>query len=612
MSNKTEHIFQAGDVLKRNKGTLKILSQCYKVNNSVQKNKAYEYECLDCGNRDVIIENNLKRGNGCNCCAGNKIVKGINDMWTTNPEMAKMLKNPKDGYSLMKASNKKVDWICPICGETILQRKPSQIYRDGHISCPRCSDGISYANKFMYAFLKEIKIKAEREPHFDWLPNRPFDFVVEDLKLIIEMDGCLGHGVRDYKGNKDIEGQKIDLLKEQKAYENGYQVIRIDCKYKEVDNRFDYIKNNVINSKLISILNLDVKTIDWLSISRGSENSYVYIACELYNNGMKRTKEIANYLDLTSATIISYLKRGTKYGWCAYDPKNTERISSKGIPKVYNRGDKVLQIDITTSMIINEYDCLSDVDKVDGFRSSNVSNCCRGRTKQARGFLWMFKKSYSEELLKERINNIKRINYKCCIKQFRLDGTLVKEYLSIKDAERETGILNTGISKCCKKGNGQYCGFMWRYSDEVGDKIEPYVYPTSRPVLKISPETGEILKKYSSVKEAASKCNTSPCHISSVCKGKRLTAGGYIWKYEDDYKNIEIVSVKRPYESLGRAVCQYDKDMNLLNIFKSLKIAEDTTGIKKTNIWNCCKMLSKTAGGYIWRYADEVDNIKSA
>ena len=46
------------------------------------------------------------------------------------------------------------------------------------------------------------------------------------------------------------------------------------------------------------------------------------------------------------------------------------------------------------------------IDKVDEFRSSNVSDCCRGRTKQAYGFLWMFKKSYSEELLKERIKNI--------------------------------------------------------------------------------------------------------------------------------------------------------------------------------------------------------------
>lgn len=534
MSISTKHIYQIGEILKQRSGTIKILSHEYRNDKNNWKYKIYKYKCLDCGNEDVIRESNLKRGQGCNCCAGNKIVKGINDMWTTNPEIAKMLKNSEDGYKLTKASNKKVDWICPTCGETILQRTPNQIYRDGRVSCPRCSDGISYANKFMYAFLKEANIKIKREPHFEWLPNRPFDFVVEDFKLIIEMDGCLGHGVRDYKGNKDIEGKKIDLLKDQKAIENGYKVIRIDCKYREVDNRFDYIKNSVIKSGLIDILNLDINTIDWLSISCSSENSYVYTACKLYNNGMKRTKEIADYLDLTYATIISYLKRGKKYGWCAYDPKRTERISSKGIPKIYNRGDKVLQIDIITGKIINEYDCLSDIGKIYGFNISNISDCCKGRIKQAYGFIWIFKNLYNKELIEEKINNTKRINYRCRVKQFRLDGTLVKEYLSIKDAERETGIVNSGISKCCKKGSGQYCGFMWRYSNEVGNKIEPYIYPTSKAVLKINPQTGEILEKYLSVKEASINCNISACHISSVCKGKRKTAGGYIWKYADE------------------------------------------------------------------------------
>ncbi len=531
MSVSTKHIYQIGETLKQRSGTLKILSQDYKVNKNNCKYKIYKYKCLDCGNEDTIRESNLERGQGCNCCSGNKIVRGINDMWTTNPEMAKMLKNSEDGFNLMKASNKKVDWICPICGDVILQKTPNQIYRDNRISCPRCSDGISYANKFMYAFLKETDFKVTREPRFEWLPNRPFDFAIENLKLIIEMDGCLGHGVRDYKGNKDIKGKKIDLLKEQKANENGYKVIRIDCKYRSVDNRFDYIKNSVINSGLINILNLDANKIDWLSISCNSENSYVYMACELYNSGMKRTKEIADCLDLTYATIISYLKRGRKYGWCTYDPKNTARISSKGIPKIYNRGDKVLQIDIVTGTVINEYDCLSDINKVYGFTISNISECCKNHIKQAYGFLWMFKGSYSEDLMRERISNIKRINYKCRVKQFSLDGIFIKEYSSIKDAERETGIINSGISKCCKNGNGQYCGFMWRYSNEVGNKIKPYVYPTSRAILKIDPETDIILEKYLSIKQASNISNIHSCHISEVCKGKREKAGGYIWKY---------------------------------------------------------------------------------
>ena len=51
-----------------------------------------------------------------------------------------------------------------------------------------------------------------------------------------------------------------------------------------------------------------------------------------------------------------------------------------------------------------------------------------------------------------------------------------------------------------------------------------------KPVARLDKKTGEILEVFSSVTEADQKyhCNR---HISSVCQGKRRTAGGYGWKY---------------------------------------------------------------------------------
>ena len=42
--------------------------------------------------------------------------KGINDLWTTCPEVAQLLLNPEDGYKLTKSSGKHVDFKCPNCG----------------------------------------------------------------------------------------------------------------------------------------------------------------------------------------------------------------------------------------------------------------------------------------------------------------------------------------------------------------------------------------------------------------------------------------------------------------------------------------------------------------
>lgn len=44
---------------------------------------------------------------------------------------------------------------------------------------------------------------------------------------------------------------------------------------------------------------------------------------------------------------------------------------------------------------------------------------------------------------------------------------------------------------------------------------------------------------------------------------------------------------------------------NILNRFDSIKIAMEKTGIHKTTISQVCRGLVKTAGGYIWKYAEK-------
>jgi len=48
---------------------------------------------------------------------------------------------------------------------------------------------------------------------------------------------------------------------------------------------------------------------------------------------------------------------------------------------------------------------------------------------------------------------------------------------------------------------------------------------------------GKFIAKYDSILEASKISKANDRHISDVCKGKRKTTGGYVWKY-DDNKNI--------------------------------------------------------------------------
>lgn len=54
----------------------------------------------------------------------------------------------------------------------------------------------------------------------------------------------------------------------------------------------------------------------------------------------------------------------------------------------------------------------------------------------------------------------------------------------------------------------------------------------TRTVVQLS-KTGEVIRAWSSMTEAAKQFGTSSQNISAVCNGRRRTAGGYIWRYSN-------------------------------------------------------------------------------
>lgn len=63
----------------------------------------------ECGHPFPATVSRRSKGKGCIYCVKKnpKVLVGFNDMWTTNPDLAKLLANPEDGYELGEFSNKK-------------------------------------------------------------------------------------------------------------------------------------------------------------------------------------------------------------------------------------------------------------------------------------------------------------------------------------------------------------------------------------------------------------------------------------------------------------------------------------------------------------------------
>ena len=284
----------------------------------IHHNKNNTHEC-------VIIPDIFKRKPYCPVCSGRQIVTGYNDFNTLYPDLSKYLLNYEEGYNVGKSSKEEKELLCPCCG--FIFNKRIDLFVISGFTCPKCSDGYSYPNKFIFNSLFQIKDIFdifEREYSPKWckfkLNNKVkrgiYDiyFVLHNKKYIIEMDGAFHNNDNKMNGLSKETLQYIDKEKDRLANENNIEIIRIDCNY-ENNDRYEYIKNNILNSKLNTIIQLD--SIDFEKSNVESLNSYVILACELWNNGLS-VGEIKNKLNLCSATINKYLKNGSKYGICNY------------------------------------------------------------------------------------------------------------------------------------------------------------------------------------------------------------------------------------------------------------------------------------------------------
>lgn len=310
---KREYLYKEGEIISTNTGKIKILDKIH-----IKSEKGYKYECLIDGYIGEIRERHLEEKVGCSCCSGRSIVEGINDIPTTAPFMVRYFQDGIEEAKLYtKRSMKSIYPICPDCGRIRSEKVIiDNIYRNHSIGCS-CNDGKSYCEKFMFNILEQLNIDFEMEYSPDWIKPRRYDFYIPSINLIIEMDGGLGHGkVKHSKTNVSIEESKaIDDYKDEQAKLHDIEVVRIDCDYYSIENRFEFIKQNILNNDKI-INYIDMNNIDFEKCNEFSLSSRIKEVCEYKNDNPNLTNiTIGEIMKLHKSTIQKYLKIGSKIGW---------------------------------------------------------------------------------------------------------------------------------------------------------------------------------------------------------------------------------------------------------------------------------------------------------
>lgn len=522
------------------------------VNSST--NATFRHNMADGTYHDFVMTPNsmISSKYNCPCCSGYQVYKGYNDFNTKRPELAQYLVNYQDGYKYTEWSSEELEWKCPSCGN-IMKKKISYVSKYG-VTCPRCDDGYSYPNKFIYNSLLQIENQLDfldREYRPDWCKYKYKDkncygiydiyFEKNNKKFVIEMDGGLGHGNRSYTNSKTNRDELIfrDKEKDRLASEHNIKVIRIDCNY-ETNDRYQFILNNILKSELSNIL--DLSKINFNQSNTQSQQSLFIKAVELWNLG-ENISQIKSELHIHESTVTSYLKSALKYNMCDYSVKESRRRSYSNAV-----------VCITTG---KEFKAIVDGAKYYNIDPGDISKCCR-RTSTFGGWyngqkmIWMYKKDYdeypkdklSEYIPKENDNYTKIV---CLNTGEVFDGLIYA-------AEKYHMKKGSGISACCK-GRYHFAGkddngipLVWRYlsdyknmnQDEI-DSLINYKLEGKKQVICLN--TKDV---FDNALVACKWCGLeSKLPIQRVCRGETKTAGMHpltkeklSWMYYKDYKEI--------------------------------------------------------------------------
>ncbi len=340
--------------------------------------KGYTYECLKCSYVGEMYEYQISGNVGCQVCANRIIVKGINDIATTNPEYIKYFADIDDTYKYSWGANKKVILKCPNC-EYIKTMTVNTLTNMG-FGCNKCSDGISYPEKFIFNLLDQLGINFETRKRFDWSKGKEYDFYIPSLDAIIET-----HGLQHYEESfSRLKGSKRNLIKEiasdnlkySLAKDNGTSLyIILDCR----ESNQEWIKKSVTESKLNELFNL--KEIDWNECDLKASSSKLAEACKLWNEGLN-TISISKKLKLSQGTIIKYLHKGSKLNLCKYyNIKKPKEVA------VYSLSGTMLDTFDSINQLARESEKKYGVK----FSAGNISMVCQGKAKTHKGYRFQYK-----------------------------------------------------------------------------------------------------------------------------------------------------------------------------------------------------------------------------
>lgn len=189
---------------------------------------------------------------------------------------------------------------------------------------------------------------------------------------------------------------------------------------------------------------------------------------------------------------------------------------------------------------------------------------------------------------------------------------LDEKFYSAIDAYDKYGVSAQGVSNCCN-GNQKTAGkhpatgepLTWEYVDKTyininkskqGNHKKGAEWWNSRSVNQYA-LSGELIKRWDCILVAGENCGVDPSSIRKCCAGIYNHAGGFLWRYQDEYDK-EFLSFDMPPPKNKGIVVQLDKNNNFIDEYYCVAELARIKNFDSSSINKCCNGRMKSYHGY--------------
>lgn len=519
----------------------------YKITSNTHK-KAW-WKCKNGHEWYANISNRTRKHCGCPFCSNYKILSGYNDLTTTNPEIIDNWNYEKniliEPTKIGKNYTRKVWWKCKECGLEWQQTVQRIINSNTDNICPQCyktGNQTSFPEQAIFYYVSKVYNKAINR--YRVMDKYELDIFIPNFNIGIEYDGLYYH---ERKRTKKTEKEKNEVTKEKKI--NLYRI-------KETKQKLNkpYLKNNVI------YYNYDRGD----NLTEAIKLLFILLKVELkIDIDVVRDYTIINnrYINIATKSSIANKNRELLKEWnyeknTDLKPENTNLYSDQKVWWICSKGHEWLETPHSRA------------------KGKGRSMCpyCSGR------------KAIKGENDLATINPVlaKEWNY-------RKNGNLSPS--DVKPGSK------TSVWWICSKGH--------EWKQKISNrKYNGCPYCSNQKILigynDLATTNPNLTKEWNCKKNGKIK----PINVTkgSVKKVWWKCEKGHEWQatiYNRAYKGS-----KCPYCAINKAreINQYDLNGKFIRKYKSINQAKQETGICK--ISQVCLGKRKTAGGFIWKYAD--------